>query len=188
MKLFRAQQIAETLRETLRPACDRIEIAGSIRREKDDVKDVELVAIVRDYDDLFNRILNVGFTIKPGTHEILPWAPKRDSKYIRIMSNEGIKVDLFIGTPDNWGPLFVMRTGSATGTDGNPFSGFVPALFQRWKKISGGGRMVGCMPTYPDGTCVPCPEEDDFFELLQMTTPPPQRRSEKKIIKEFAKA
>ena len=27
--------------------------------------------------------------------------------------NEGVKLDLFIATPENWGCLFMMRTGGA---------------------------------------------------------------------------
>lgn len=43
MKHSEALAVAEALRDYLAPACVRIEIAGSIRREKPEVKDIELV-------------------------------------------------------------------------------------------------------------------------------------------------
>jgi DNA polymerase/3'-5' exonuclease PolX len=187
MKLEDARAIAESIEALLKPATHRIQIAGSIRREKSEVKDIEYVALVSDWDELYTRIGRIGYTIKPGTPEVIPWEGKRDAKYIRIMTHEDIKIDLFVASEDNWGPLLTMRTGSASGGDGKPFSGFVPALFQRWKKISGGGRMIGCMPTYPDGTSVVCREEEDFFNLLGMNVPPPQLRTEKGVIKKFLK-
>jgi DNA polymerase/3'-5' exonuclease PolX len=41
------QRIADQWMEKLRPLCDRVEVAGSIRRQKTDVGDVELVALPR---------------------------------------------------------------------------------------------------------------------------------------------
>ncbi len=45
MQLDKALEIAEKTKELLAPYCERIEIAGSIRRKKPEVKDIELVAI-----------------------------------------------------------------------------------------------------------------------------------------------
>ena len=47
MTLAYAQQMAEALVELLAPACERIEIAGSVRRGKARPNDVEIVAIPR---------------------------------------------------------------------------------------------------------------------------------------------
>ena len=47
---------AEALRELLAPACARIEIAGSIRREKPKVKDVELVAVPLPQRPVFGQV------------------------------------------------------------------------------------------------------------------------------------
>jgi len=45
MELEKAKAIAEQIRVLLRPACNRIEIAGSIRRRKPEVGDIELLCI-----------------------------------------------------------------------------------------------------------------------------------------------
>ena len=50
MNLQQAQQIAERIKSELAPHCDRIEIAGSIRRKKPEVKDIEIVCIPKPYE------------------------------------------------------------------------------------------------------------------------------------------
>jgi len=48
MLLAEARKLAEQMVERLRPACDKIEIAGSVRRGKPEVKDIEIVCLPRD--------------------------------------------------------------------------------------------------------------------------------------------
>jgi len=186
MLLSEAKNIAESIISCVSSSCKRIEIAGSIRREKEDVKDIELVVIVDDYGDFFKKLSSFGIFIKPGTHEIVEWPPKAGAKYIRMFIHEKIKLDIFVATEENWGCLFLMRTGGATGVNGSPFTGFVPALFQRWKKISGGGKMIGCLPHDSSfETYYPCREEDDFFKLLKMKFVPPNLRNDRSSIKDY---
>ena len=54
----RALMLAQGLIETLRPHCERIEIAGSLRRGKPDVGDIELVCIPKadEMRDLFGGV------------------------------------------------------------------------------------------------------------------------------------
>ena len=80
-----------------------------------------------------------------------------------------------------------MRTGSAVGTNGNSFSGFIPGMFSRFKKLSGGGRMTDCMPTMPSGEQLLVPEEKDFFDLLEMDFIPPEERIDRTVIKKYVK-
>lgn len=187
IELSEARNIADKVLSHVRPAMARIEIAGSIRREKPIVGDIELVAIVDDRDKLLRLLGDVGQTIKPSVPGVIPWTPKPDSRYIRVRLEEGMNLDLFIANPDNWGGLFLMRTGSAAGADGNAFNGFTPGCFARWKKLSGGGRMTEVMPTMPDGTQLPVPEEQDFFDLLEMDFVPPVERTGRNIIKKYVR-
>ena len=119
--------------------------------------------------------------------DIIDWEPKADAKYVRMLINAEVKLDLFIAHKDNWGPLYMMRTGGAVGADGNAFNGFVPGLFARWKKLSGGGKMMGCMPTTSAGEHLVCREEQDFFDLLGMDFVPPEERVDRKAIKKYVK-
>ena len=187
IELFEAQVLASELREYITPAMVRVEIAGSIRREKPVVGDIELVAIVEDQEKLLKLIGDVGQTIKTGVPGVIPWTPKADAKYIRVRLNEGMNLDLFVARPENWGGLFLMRTGSAAGADGNAFNGFTPGCFSRWKKLSGGGRMTDVMPTMPDGTQLPVYEEQDFFDLLEMDFVPPVERTGRNVIKKYVR-
>lgn len=187
MELQQAQLIAGNVKTCIEPSASRVEVAGSIRRLKPQVKDVEIVAIVHDYDMLYRDLLNVGRFIKPSVPDVVDWQFKPGAKYVRMLLHEGVKLDLFIASPENWGPLYMMRTGGATGPDGNAFNGFVPGMFSRWKKLSDGGKMEGCMPARPDGTQVLCPEEQDFFDLLGMNFVPPEERVDKRVIKKYIK-
>jgi DNA polymerase/3'-5' exonuclease PolX len=185
--LSEARIIADKILNHISPAMSRIEIAGSIRREKPVVGDIELVAIVADQEKLIKMIGDIGQTIKPGVPGLVPWSPKPDAKYIRVRLNEEMNLDLFVARPENWGGLYLMRTGSAAGADGNAFNGFVPGIFSRFKKLSGGGRMTDVMPTMPDGTQLPVYEEQDFFDLLEMDFVPPVERTGRNVIKKYIK-
>ena len=165
MDINLAKPLADQIAADLRPHCHRAEVAGSIRRMKANVKDVELVAIVQDWQGAFRALEKWGYFIKPGCPEVTPWAPKVNARYLRMMLNDGLKLDLFITSPENWGGLFMMRTGSGVSPDGNPYEGFVPGMFGRWKKVSGGGRMLNGYPTLPDGRKVIVREESDYFRL-----------------------
>jgi DNA polymerase/3'-5' exonuclease PolX len=149
---------------------------------KPEVKDIEVVARISDWEASFEVLRQWGQFIKPGVPDIIPWAPKVGAKYLRMMLNDGVKLDLFIASEENWGALYTMRTGGATGPDGSPFEGFVPGMFSRWKKVSGGGKMSGCLPTLPDGRQVIVREEADFFRVCGIEWAPPSERTSRGAI------
>lgn len=108
MNYFEAKAIADRIVNELRPHCDRIEIAGSIRRGKSEVKDIEIVAIPKPYQTgLFESgiatVVNKWQKVKGD----LP------CKYTQRILPDGIKLDLFFAEPGNWGLIFAIRTGSA---------------------------------------------------------------------------
>lgn len=187
IELAAASDIAEQLVSLVSPAMDRIEIAGSVRRRKPVVGDIELVGIPSNQEKLVKLLREVGQTIKPGVPGAIPWDPKPDARYIRVRLDAGMNLDVFLARPENWGGLFLMRTGSATGSDGNAFNGFVPRCFSRWKKFSGGGRMTDAMPTMPTGEQLEVREEQDFFDLLEMDFVPPEERADHKAIKKYSR-
>ena len=182
MDITLAMPLADNIVNSLRSHCHRAEIAGSVRRMKANVKDIEIVARVNDWDAAFDSLRKWGDFIKPGVPDIIPWAPKKGAKYLRMMLNDGLKLDLFLASEENWGALYTMRTGGATGPDGNPFEGFVPGMFSRWKKVSGGGKMRGCLPTLPDGRSVIVREESDFFRVCGVEWADPTSRTSRGAI------
>ena len=116
MKLHDAEIIAKWYMNQLAPFCERIQIAGSIRRRKAEVGDIELVAIPKKVMQAYL------FDSEPVRHpEFVETVEKlekvrgdaRTGKYTQRMLPEGIALDLFMASPENWGLILAIRTGSA---------------------------------------------------------------------------
>ena len=108
MELQKALNIAEKVKSLLAPHCTRIEIAGSIRRKKADVKDIEIVAIPKAYDTgLFESGIA---TVVNKWEKVKGELP---CKYTQRILPDGIKLDLFFAERGNWGLIYAIRTGSA---------------------------------------------------------------------------
>jgi DNA polymerase/3'-5' exonuclease PolX len=102
MGLEEAQIIAEKYVRLLKPYCQRIRIAGSVRREKPEVHDIEIVCIPQDLMG-FSKEVNLLPKIKG----------EPTGKYTQRKLPEGINLDLFMANEENWGLIFAIRTGSA---------------------------------------------------------------------------
>lgn len=172
-----ANAIAGRLVSQMSPFCRRAQIAGSIRRGRQEVKDIEIVAVPEwgesslglflDGGEKINKLLQWAFDaesagdltwIKPGTHEVIPWEPKRDGKYWRALLCEGIKLDLFLTTEEQWGLIYLIRTGSAEFSQGV----MTYVKHQTAYRIKDGALLDG------EGKALPTPEEEDVFKLLRL--------------------
>ena len=130
MKRAMALSIAQNLVEEISPVCDRIQIAGSLRREKPEVKDIEIVAIPAMGEthviDMFGNILEskkcstldtlLDFNLGQEAfawekdEELKRWGPR----YKRLRHREtGICCDLFLTDELRWAYQLVIRTGPA---------------------------------------------------------------------------
>ena len=115
---------ANALLEYLQPACQRVEVAGSIRRGKAEVKDIELVCVPDDTPPARPRP-EFGKPIPPVYKTRLDELVGRmfEAGDIRIELNgdrlkrlylkyAGIKCELFINIPPSeWGVQMAIRTG-----------------------------------------------------------------------------
>lgn len=111
MELEKALAIAERIKKEMEPYCDRIQIAGSIRRKKVEVKDIEIVVIPKPwesglFEDGLASVVNQWEKVKG---EMI----YGQVKYTQRILPEGIKLDLFFAEPGNWGLVLAIRTGSA---------------------------------------------------------------------------
>ena len=104
MKLKDAEKLAEQIMEQIRPFCDRLVVAGSIRRKKSEVRDVDFVLIPKPL--LWPRI--VATLQRNMDAKVL----KHGEKAAQLTIN-GINVDLYSATEETWEPLLLIRTGSA---------------------------------------------------------------------------
>jgi DNA polymerase/3'-5' exonuclease PolX len=123
--------LAQLLALDLRPVCTRLELAGSVRREKQDPKDIELVAIAgiesEERCDLFGQVVSVTLVnrLEDRLQELLElpagWAwqldeelPRNGPRYKRLRHKVlGICCDLFLTSERGWGGAMAIRTGPA---------------------------------------------------------------------------
>jgi len=164
MELLKARLIAEKYLEFLRPHCIKAEIAGSIRREKSEVKDIEICCIEKSYqsglfEDGIAQVVNQWQKIK-GELEY------GKCKYTQRLLLEGINLDLFFANEDNWGNIFLIRTG-----DWEFSKHFMGTLLpQRGYKQENG------FLTYND-KIIPCHDEMILFERVGLEFIEPEKRN-----------
>lgn len=117
MILSEAQFIAKETLERLRPHTERIDIAGSVRRKKTDVKDIEIVALpLEEGIGLFGDIVirSQGFTDNVKSLGQIAKGDPHEGRYCCIILPEyAVQVDLFIPQRHDYFRQFAIRTGSA---------------------------------------------------------------------------
>jgi DNA polymerase (family 10) len=115
--LERARKVAETVRAQLAPYCEKIEIAGSIRRQRPEVGDLDLVLLPKEG---MERDLRARATAATSVGNARLLANGADN--IRMILANGMQLDLFLArhpsndlagyTPGNYGMRLLAMTGS----------------------------------------------------------------------------
>lgn len=164
-----ATEIAEKTLGQLEPYCERIEIAGSIRRKKKEIKDVEIVLIPRVRDLLLlKKQIDKWYKIKG----------KFPCLYTQRRLPEGIGLDLFVATPDNWGLQLALRTGSkeyshrvlATGWSVKGFHSCKGILYPINSQMGEEAKLDKSRPVF-------LREEIDVFNFIGLEWKPPEERT-----------
>ena len=178
MNYAEALHIAEKLKADLAPYCERIEIAGSVRRKKpENIKDIEIICIpkmfVRERTLMGDDVLGSCLDVAIATILIREWGAKcikNGGKYKQV-ELPWSKLDLFITTPECWGVIFAIRTGPADYSKWlvtpRKWGGALPARY-----MVRDGRVWDSDPEALD-----TPEEDDFFAALELEMPEPWERT-----------
>jgi DNA polymerase/3'-5' exonuclease PolX len=124
-----AEAVANKIVDALRPHCERIVIAGSIRRRKELVGDIEILYVPRviqraDPGDMFGRTIPAN-AADLAIHELISrgslgkrrnklgsetWGPENK---LAIAVKTSIPVDLFSTNTKCWWNYLMCRTGSA---------------------------------------------------------------------------
>lgn len=98
MKLEIAKQKAEMTLCYLKPFVKKMEVVGSIRRECPEVNDLDIIVIPNNDFDM-------------GIDLLKECVKKRGDKLVMYEIN-GVQVDLYICTEENWEVIKLIRTGS----------------------------------------------------------------------------
>lgn len=122
-----AIDVARELVTLIAPHCEKIIVAGSLRRRKQEVGDVEIIyipsyAMLPDPDDLFGKPVRTNITDRvvgelAGNGVIsrrlnkLDRAAWGEKNKLAVHVASGIPVDLFSATIENWFNYLVCRTG-----------------------------------------------------------------------------
>jgi len=103
------------------PLCEKVKVAGSLRRGKPEVKDIEIVCLPKkiwlpdpELTTLFESVLKQYPTPEFVTYVDTMKRTKGNAygKYTQIVLPENIKLDLFIANENNFGLTMLLRTGS----------------------------------------------------------------------------
>ncbi|WP_322792611.1 hypothetical protein [Bellilinea sp.] len=166
--LEQAEYIAQKYLSMLAPYCERVEIAGSIRRRKAEVGDIEIVAQPKRVEALFGVSAPIHIADPLGATLI-----KGGARYRQYALPEGINLDLFIVLPPaQWGVIFAIRTGGAEFSHKlvtpRKHGGYLPSHYT----VRNGA-------VYHTGTdeLIPTPEEEDFLSICGVAHIPPHERS-----------
>lgn len=175
-----ALAVAEQLQAMLAPACQRIAIAGSLRRLKPEVGDIELLFVPRlseRPDGLFDtRLVDVCSEVvetllargilakRPNVNGSFTWG-ERNKMAIHVPS--GIPVDLFGTSEENWWVSLVIRTGSKETN---------LALTTGANKQNASLMAYGSGVKWSDGTITPATSEQHVFEMCGVPYKEPQHR------------
>jgi DNA polymerase (family 10) len=160
--LAEAEDIAVGVMLQLEPHCEVISLAGSLRRQRPTIGDIEIVCVPRPYDasPLFCSGLA---TVVNQWEKVKGELPCR---YTQRILPEGIKLDLFMVEADGYGLQRAIRTGSADWSR--------QVLARAW--VRAGYHSEGSLLRRADGSVVPVRTEPDLFHLIGLPWVHPRDR------------
>ena len=176
MQLATAMNIAARFKKVIDPHCSKTVVAGSVRRMKPLVGDVEIVCLPKEPDSLDKLFSKPYPGIKVNGHRL--------KRFVYPLS--GVQIELYIPQAHDFGRILAIRTGSSV------FSHNVLAI--QWNRLGWCGTPDGLRrkgecdhkkaswkikaeykqhPTLPPVFNT----EEEFFEFLNLKWIPPAERS-----------
>jgi DNA polymerase/3'-5' exonuclease PolX len=187
-----ALKLANKFIGLIQSSCERVEIAGSLRRKKKEVGDIELVAIPRYEIIEYEKEINNGLLNFLPNKQTTTWRTQIDhleqkvkelyqSSIITEFIKNGekfksfiafnIQFDLFITTQEQWGVIFMIRTGSK-----NYSHQFMIELNKRGQYKIKNGYLWRVVKRGYQKFIIPVPEEKDLYDLVGLPYLPPEQR------------
>lgn len=165
MEYGKAMGIASKLVEYLEPECERVAIAGSLRRRRVEVHDIEICIALKPVKDLFGYDVNSDIDVSELGNLL-----KGGQRYKQIELPEGINLDLFIvQEPAQWGVIYAIRTGPASFSQALVTPRKKGGLLPSFARVENGAVYVG-------RNRLLMPEEEIFFEFCGLPMIDPERR------------
>ncbi|MDP2711843.1 MAG: DNA polymerase/3'-5' exonuclease PolX [Solirubrobacteraceae bacterium] len=160
--LHRALTAGEQIVAALRahPAAERVELAGSARRQADSVKDLDIIATASDPGALVRALADL---------ELIESASAPNENAARGRTHTGLPVDLRVVAPENFGNLLQHFTGSAAHN-----VALREAAVRRGLHVSEYGILDDAT-----GETLRCATEEEVYERLGLTYPEPELREDR---------
>ena len=157
--LSRAQSIAEQIVGALRshPAAERVEVAGSLRRQADSVKDLDIIATAKDPAALAAAL---------GELPLIESVHSAGEAGARVMTHAGMKVDLKVVEPDQFGNVLQHFTGAKAHN-----VAMREAAVRKGLHVSEYGILDDAT-----GETTRCATEEEVYERLGLAWIPPELR------------
>lgn len=156
--LMAAQPLVEAVRN--HPKVMRAELAGSLRRKKETIKDIDIVASARDKD--VEEIMHF-FSTQPGVKKVTGKGPTKCS----VVLEKGINADLRILPDDKFAFILHHFTGSAEHNT---------AMRSLAKKMGMKVSEYGLFKN--EDELIPCKDERGIFAALGLSYIPPELRED----------
>jgi DNA polymerase/3'-5' exonuclease PolX len=185
MRLELATKLAERIQAELAPMCEQIAIAGSVRRQRPECGDIDLVLLPRrnELANLKARCLAKATVVQDGPQNFIcklnPWSAEPKGFQLDIFIAAPDAKDLFAPEPGNFASLLLCRTGSK---EHNVFLiEHAKKMQMRWNPYRGvyhGGewKHYGNESEYLGGELLAARHEPDIFEALKLAYVPPEQR------------
>lgn len=149
MKLEHAKKLAEEFVAKIAPFCEKVRIVGSIRRCKSQVKDIDLIMIVRDWWNFTLKLRQISKV-------------KIDGEQVKRVVYKGEQIDLYLAEPETWEALILIRTGSAEHN------------IKLSKKALSMGMQLSHRGLVKDGKIIASRTEEEILEALGLEYVPPE--------------
>ena len=148
------ERIIEILRNVgLHEQCEKIEVCGSYRRQRETCGDIDIVIVPKRTEDFLSWFNNVELE-------------KQIGKIAYYLAVDNVQIDIFVATPQTWGIMVMNYTGPAQ------FNVFIAAMcaemghrYTKQKILDSSGN---CISDYFDDRAV--------FEFLKLDYIAPQNR------------
>jgi DNA polymerase (family 10) len=150
-----AEQIAGALRD--HPASDRVEIAGSLRRLADSAKDIDIIATASDPLALTSTLAEL---------PLVESVQSSGEAGARVVTHSGMKVDLRVVAPDQFGNVLQHFTGAKAHN-----MQLREAAVRRGLHVSEYGILDDAT-----GETTRCATEEEVYERLGLAWIPPELR------------